>query len=65
MREGIASSENDGGIGVGPQRCGCSPRRFWVDSEPITFPELGVTLVLAGKYDANRRGRGGVSGLLV
>jgi hypothetical protein len=54
MRERIADP-GDGGwvdIGVGPTRMRMHSQGGWVESQPIAFCEIGVTLVLGGKYDA-------------
>jgi hypothetical protein len=54
MRERIADP-GDGGwvnIGVGPTRMRMHSQGVWVESQPVMFPEIGISLILGGKYDA-------------
>jgi hypothetical protein len=39
-------------IGVGPARMRIHSQSAWVESEPLAFPELGLAIILSGKYDA-------------
>ena len=54
MRKRMADSQNDGwvDIGVGPSKVKIRSQGVWVESEPVEFNDIGVTITLGGVYDA-------------
>lgn len=54
MRECFARPNDEGwiNVGVGPDRMRMHSQGVWVESEPISFPDLRISIMLAGRYDA-------------
>jgi hypothetical protein len=54
MRRRMANGGNGGwvDIGVGPGEVRVHSQGAWVESEPIEFNDIGVTIILGGQYDA-------------
>ena len=54
IRKRMADSQNDGwvDVGVGPNKVKMHSQGVWVESKPIPFNDIGVTITLGGRYDA-------------